>query len=557
MKVLGWILAGLVGVAAMAVLFFPLPQAPTKAAPGAASSMPTPVPPTAAPTAAPTATSTPKAASAAPGAESRYGVVFDAGSTGTRVHVYRFSHIGPAVAGAHEGSDNFHLDDELNTENDIGLSSLASQSPADMVAGVRNILEPLMRAAADYVPRELHGKTTVTLRATAGLRLLSETAADALIAAAANVLKSSPFVFGSCSIISGTEEGVWAWLTVNYMLGRLGPKASATVAVMDLGGASTQFVFEPRREELNKFLAENPERSSLFYKLSFAGRQYMLYEKSHLRYGLMEARRRGNFQAATDGWTVASNAQRNGEVDASHPCLPAAHFNGFEATPLVAEYRGFQKLSQFKAKSAKADSPRSGKPAAPLEVDVDTTRPGAEKFQLRGGLQATSEQCIAWTTGALFNRNPARCPAMYGGSRFCPFDGAFQPPLNSPEWFDATGYADGDDAPAVYAFSYFYDRALAMDLVAKPPLSVVVSIEQWIKAADETCSHYAAGTTDAVQLWIKTNPYLCYDVQYIAALLHHAYGLPMNSRLTLAKKIDGKETGWCLGSVLHDLFDDQ
>lgn len=39
--------------------------------------------------------------------------------------------------------------------------------------------------------------------------------------------------------------GVYAWMTVNYLLGRFEDPDESSVSIMDLGGSSTQIVFEP------------------------------------------------------------------------------------------------------------------------------------------------------------------------------------------------------------------------------------------------------------------------------------------------------------------------
>jgi guanosine-diphosphatase len=83
--------------------------------------------------------------------------------------------------------------------------------------------------------------------------------------------------------------GVYAWITANYLLKKIGEGATTTdtLAVMDLGGASTQIVFEPTFPADSTPLAEGEHK----YSLSFGGKDFTLYQHSYLGYGLMRARR--------------------------------------------------------------------------------------------------------------------------------------------------------------------------------------------------------------------------------------------------------------------------
>lgn len=57
---------------------------------------------------------------------------------------------------------------------------------------------------------------------------------------------------------------------------------------MDLGGASTQIVFEPTfPADSENALVEGEHK----YQLSFGGKDFILYQHSYLGYGLMRARR--------------------------------------------------------------------------------------------------------------------------------------------------------------------------------------------------------------------------------------------------------------------------
>lgn len=85
-------------------------------------------------------------------------------------------------------------------------------------------------------------------------------------------------------------SGVYAWITANYLQKKIGEgvAASETLAVMDLGGASTQIVFEPIfPADSEQSLAEGEHK----YLLNFGGKEFTLYQHSYLGYGLMRARR--------------------------------------------------------------------------------------------------------------------------------------------------------------------------------------------------------------------------------------------------------------------------
>ena len=90
--------------------------------------------------------------------------------------------------------------------------------------------------------------------------------------------------------LTDSISGVYAWITANYLLGKIGEgaKSTETLAVMDLGGASTQIVFEPTfPADSKQSLAEGEHK----YALTFGGRDFTLYQHSYLGYGLMRARR--------------------------------------------------------------------------------------------------------------------------------------------------------------------------------------------------------------------------------------------------------------------------
>ena len=68
-----------------------------------------------------------------------------------------------------------------------------------------------MDKALESVPRHLHQCTPLALKATAGLRMLSDDKADVILEHVKDHLQSYPFLVDSVNVMEGSEEGVSAW----------------------------------------------------------------------------------------------------------------------------------------------------------------------------------------------------------------------------------------------------------------------------------------------------------------------------------------------------------
>ena len=164
-----------------------------------------------------------------------YAVVLDAGSTGSRVLGFTFF-LSPLTG-------NLVLEDELWQEIKPGLSSFAT----DPKAGADTISE-LLEMAKQRIPESKRAVTPVTLKATAGLRLLPTDQSQALLDTVTQRLEQSGFDNRGVGIASELEEGVFGWVTVNYLLDQLHNPRKSYVA-LDLGGGSTQITFLPKYQE--------------------------------------------------------------------------------------------------------------------------------------------------------------------------------------------------------------------------------------------------------------------------------------------------------------------
>ncbi|KAM6243979.1 ectonucleoside triphosphate diphosphohydrolase 2 [Porphyrio hochstetteri] len=206
----------------------------------------------------------------------KYGIVLDAGSSHTAMFIYKW----PADKENDTGVVSEH---SMCDVNGPGISSY-STDPRAAGESLKSCLEQAKRD----VPNEKHMDTPLYLGATAGMRLLNITdplAARAVLGAVEDKLKSYPFNFRGAKILSGEEEGVFGWVTANYLLenfikrGWLGEwirPQETTLGAMDFGGASTQITFETRDT------IEDPENEVM---LKLYGQEYKVYTHSFLCYG--------------------------------------------------------------------------------------------------------------------------------------------------------------------------------------------------------------------------------------------------------------------------------
>ncbi|CAD6258595.1 unnamed protein product [Miscanthus lutarioriparius] len=172
--------------------------------------------------------------SSPPGA-GRYAVIFNAGSTGTRVHVFRF-------------------DRKLET-----ATKASRCSP----------------------------------RATAGLGLIGEEQSDQILEAVRNpVHTKSKFQTKPewITVIEGSQEGSYLWVALNYLLDKLGGDYSQTVAVVDMGGGSVQMAYAiSANTAANAPVAPHGEDPYVIREY-LKGKDYNIYAHSYLHYGAFASR---------------------------------------------------------------------------------------------------------------------------------------------------------------------------------------------------------------------------------------------------------------------------
>ncbi|XP_078260799.1 ectonucleoside triphosphate diphosphohydrolase 6 isoform X2 [Rhinoraja longicauda] len=202
-----------------------------------------------------------------PTAQAFYGIMFDAGSTGTRIHVFKFT-------------------------------QTTNESPK-LANEIFKALKPGLSAYSDKP------------------ELVKE------------VFQSSPFrVSNDCvSIMDGSDEGISAWITVNFLTDTLQDSKQNAAGMLDLGGGSTQITFLPHTEMT---LQTSPV--DCITSIQMFNSTYTLFSHSYLGLGLMSAR------LAILGGTEGRPTEKDQELVSS--CLSPGYKAEWKHAEIVYSIKG-------------------------------------------------------------------------------------------------------------------------------------------------------------------------------------------------------------------------
>ncbi|XP_075468414.1 ectonucleoside triphosphate diphosphohydrolase 7 [Ascaphus truei] len=280
-----------------------------------------------------------------------YGIVIDCGSSGSRAFVYFWPQ--------HNGNPHDLLD--MKQMRDRGSKPVVKKikpgisTMALTPEKASDYMNPLLSFAAAHIPKSKHKETPLYILCTAGMRVLPESQQAAILL---DLVKDVPqefdFLFSEAhaEVISGKQEGVYAWISINFVLGRFdhvvdGEEAvvavtlgkqeehhivrKRTVGVLDMGGGSLQIAYEvpttmtpsAEHEEVAKtMLAE----FNLGCDLQHTEHVYRVYVTTFLGFGGNFARQR--YEDAIFNETVTKNrvlGQQTGinpKTPFLDPCLP-------------------------------------------------------------------------------------------------------------------------------------------------------------------------------------------------------------------------------------------
>lgn len=187
--------------------------------------------------------------------------VIDAGSTGSRVHIYSYDR--------DKTNTPTNISEVWNNKIKPGFASI-DPNPAT----INNYLDKLLsKAPVQNIP--------IYFYATAGMRLQAQNKqAQYFEALNAWFSNHDQWNLKKAQTITGNDEGLYDWLAVNYHLGTLQSPEDKTIGVMDMGGASVQIVFP---------IDKNPNiNKNSQVELSLYGKHFNLFVHSFLGLGQTE-----------------------------------------------------------------------------------------------------------------------------------------------------------------------------------------------------------------------------------------------------------------------------
>jgi Golgi apyrase len=452
-----------------------------------------------------------------------YGVIIDAGSSGSRLYIYSYQYLNgthrlPYVSLAEDTVITNHTFSALSSDHhhrvrpktwqhriEPGMSSFINQLD---YLGVKH-LKPLLDFADEKLPKHKRHKVSLYILATAGMRMVGLKAQKKIIYETCRYIKSYYLYHFECDhfmIISGEMEGVYGWLSVNYLLHRFPTQISLmegtnrtdnneTYGFVDLGGGSTQIAFEIDNKDKQYIPKELIQEVVLRDGRHRIISSYNLYVSTYLGYG--------------------SNVVRYRHIDRMKD-LAAAHL---------------------------VDQPES---TAALIIK-DPCAPRHYEYQPHILGTGNLTECINELKTYLNKTLSCKAP-------LCSFNGVYQPQIDfrrrqfigvSDLWYIAND---------IYRLGGIYDHAnfrRTTEHFCSTPWSTIKDI--FLSNATETTTKEKLVTNE---LRLEAQ---CFKAAWMITLLHEGYGFPMNNAsselvsnefflLRTANDIYIR----CFGTIVHD-----
>lgn len=437
------------------------------------------------------------------------GFIVDAGSQGSRLHVYNwapreFSSVPPPIT--------------VPTSNEQWT---ARMSPGISTLGDFESVGAHLAQLIDYAKSVLVGyeeqwdNFPLYFKATGGMREMPMEARERMMRWVRQHLSDkafNPFLFrpDMARVISGEEEAAYSWAAMNFLMGVLLPATQGTGTVdvaslntttfgtLDLGGASSQIAF---------FLPSQDISEGLFKLHIGAQKHWNIYTKSYLTFGQQSARER-HLQLLAD-LSPDKSGPANGTTVSKESVLNFCFHAGYAEE--VATYSASSRWRRV------------------VRV-VGPTLPARDQF----------DRCSSLLRPLMEEDHSDFCDTVYDGQ--CSIYGSYQPAIPTDQRFIGTS-------------SYKYAWNILM-------LPDTARLKDYKEKARFVCSlSYAdAGVYSASNSMMLSDdklllnvPYFCFISTYTYVLLVNGYGFSDDSVITVLDQVNGNKAGWALGAIMYEI----
>lgn len=434
-----------------------------------------------------------------------YGIVIDCGSSGSRVYVYNW----PPHSG--NPSDLLNIQQLIDHEGkpvmkkvSPGLSEF-DDNPDDASEHIKKLLEYVV----GFIPKEKHKETPLYILATAGMRMISKEAQEAILKdLLKDVTKDFDFLVADnhFEVISGKLEGVYAWIAVNYALDRFAHttsgadvvgvklsdgkvhRRSRTVGMIDMGGGSVQIAYEVTdAAQMQKIPSHMIAEFNLGCQETDVEHTYRVYVTTFLGYGANSAIDRYQTELTKNSSSKSRSVKRSRAVP--DPCLP---------------------------------------PGMPLTVEADDEHP------LRSFIGTGDYADCKSRLEPLLNLS-VPCPMDP-----CSMNGVHQPEIDffSSQFYGFSEFwysmEDVYRMGGVYKFPTFEKKAMEFCSTSWTQLDAEYKEHKYPKADDHRFK------------------YECIKSAWMSAVLHKGFQFPTSyPNFQSAQLIKGKDVQWTLGALIY------
>mmetsp|Transcript_5290 Transcript_5290/g.10446 ORF Transcript_5290/g.10446 Transcript_5290/m.10446 type:complete len:645 (-) Transcript_5290:43-1977(-) len=467
--------------------------------------------------------------------DTQHALMIDAGSQGTRLHVYEFEartlsthgELKDVVTGRRLSFPT--TDTRWTNRMKPGLDVFAFVvNDEEMRNQVKFYLSPLLQFAKDVLheKKEYWQHYPIYLKATGGLRALPAPYRLRLmesVRALFNDTAFNPFFFEveHARVISGEEEAIYGWAAVNFVKGTLLRNSEGTgsvlnpgrsYGVLEMGGASTQIAF---------FQPNGDVMANLFKLQIGSSKHWNVYAHSFLYFGINGAFERLNARLIVNA-AMTSNQTNSRTLGVYNPCLPGgSHYLFTSRVKMLPDYTLIP-LSSPTDRSV-------------LEVDMYS--------ELMSNDNAKGDPAMCEEMVYRLLRKEANAWCNFAHDRDCSFAGIYQPPLplgshDFKEFIVSSNFVD------VFSFLQLGNTS-DLASVRQAARSICYMSLYELQVYNSKLPHSISDVDDLVQY--------CFRATFVASFLIEGIGFPPEANVTAIDVIDGQKLGWALGSTLYEI----